>query len=135
MLAASFIDTNILVYFAIRHSSRYEQAAEILEAGGDISVQVLNEFANVARAKMHMEWSEISETLEFFGSLLDVHPVTLEAHRRALGLAEQHNFHIYDATIIASALEAGCTTLYSEDMQHGRLIAGRLRILNPFLQP
>lgn len=132
MPGASFLDTNILVYFALQPSSRSARAAEIVEAGGHISVQVLNEFVNVARMKMYMEWHEISDALALINDLLEVHPLTLETHQEALIAAERYNFHIYDATIIASALAAGCTTLYSEDMQHGQLIAGRLRILNPF---
>ncbi|MBN9362050.1 MAG: VapC toxin family PIN domain ribonuclease [Devosia sp. 66-14] len=132
MPGASFLDTNILVYFAVQDSAHFGRAAEIVEAGGTISVQVLNEFANVARSKMHMEWGEISEVEDLLCSLLQVHPLTVETHRLALGLAEHHAFHVYDATILASALEADCTTLYSEDMQHGQLIAGRLRIVNPF---
>lgn len=132
MPGANFLDTNILVYFSIQKSAHSGRAAEILEAGGEISVQVLNEFANVARSKMHMEWDEVSEVVDFICSLLQVHPLTVDTHRRALALAEHHLLHFYDATIIAAALEAGCSTLYSEDMQHGQLIAGRLRIVNPF---
>lgn len=132
MQGVSFLDTNVLAYFAIQDSAHSGRAAEIVEAGGTISVQVLNEFANVARSKMRMEWDEISEAVDFICSLLQVHPLTVETHRQALALAERHLLHLYDATIIASALEAGCTTLYSEDMQHGQLIAGRLRIVDPF---
>jgi predicted nucleic acid-binding protein len=44
----------------------------------------------------------------------------------------RHGFHIYDALVIAAALEAGCATLYSEDMHSGQLIGGRLKIRNPF---
>lgn len=132
MQGASFLDTNVLVYFAIQDSAHSSRAAEIVEAGGAISVQVLNEFANVARSKMRMEWDEISEAEDFMCSLLQVHPLTVDTHRQALALAERHLLHLYDATIIASALEAGCTTLYSQDMQDGLLVAGRLRIVNPF---
>lgn len=132
MPGASFLDTNVLVYFAIQNSVRSSRAAEIVEAGGAVSVQVLNEFANVARSKMHLEWDEISEAVEFICSLLQVHPLTLDTHRRAVALAERHLLHLYDATIIASALEAGCATLYSEDMHDGLLVADRLQIVNPF---
>lgn len=132
MQGASFIDTNILVHFSIQSSAHSGRAAEIVEAGGEISVQVLNEFANVTRSKMRMEWDEVSEAVDFICSLLQVHSLTVDTHRRAVALAERYLLHFYDATIIAAALEAGCTTLYSEDMQHGQLIAGRLRIVNPF---
>ena len=133
MRGGSFLDTNILVYFAVRKSEKYPRAAELLEIGGAISVQVLNEFASVARSKMKLEWDEIATTLEFIGSLVDIHPLTVATNKRALALAERYRLHIYDAMIVAAALEAGCDTLYSEDMQHGQMIEGRLRIANPFV--
>jgi predicted nucleic acid-binding protein len=51
---------------------------------------------------------------------------------RALSLQERYGYHFYDAMIVAAALSAGCTTLYTEDLQHGQQIEG-LRMVNPFL--
>ena len=132
MRGASFFDTNILVYFAIQHAPRANRAAELIENGGTINVQVLNEFANVTRGKMRMTWEETNDTLQFVRELLDVEPLTVEVHERAIFLAEHHNFHIHDAMIVAAAIEAGCSTLYTEDMHHGMLVEGGLRIVNPF---
>ena len=56
----------------------------------------------------------------------------MATHDAAVLLAAKHGFHIYDALIVAAALEAGCDTLYSEDMQAGQVIARRLTIRNPF---
>ena len=53
-------------------------------------------------------------------------------HDAALRLAGQHGFHIDEALIVAAALEADCVTLYSEDLQSGQVIDGRLTIHNPF---
>lgn len=50
-------------------------------------------------------------------------------------LAARYGFAFYDAVIVASALEAGCTTLMSEDMQDGLVVEARLTVRNPFLQP
>jgi predicted nucleic acid-binding protein len=61
----------------------------------------------------------------------DIVPLTADTHGAALALARDHNFAFYDALIVASAIEAGCDVLYSEDMQHGRAIGG-LTIQNPF---
>lgn len=58
-------------------------------------------------------------------------PTTQAAHERAVELAQRYGFHIYDATVIASALLGGCETLYTEDMQDGQTIEG-LTIRNPF---
>ena len=58
--------------------------------------------------------------------------ITIEIHESGLALAERHRLSIYDAMIVASALYAGCDTLWSEDMQHGMALTEGLRIVNPF---
>jgi predicted nucleic acid-binding protein len=132
MRGASFLDTNVLVYFAERERIRFDRAAELLEGGGAINIQVLNEFVNVSRTKFKREWQDIHEALNLIRSLTDVRPLTVDVHERALAVAERYQFHIYDAMIVAAALEAGCSTLYTEDMHSGLLVEGRLRIVNPF---
>jgi predicted nucleic acid-binding protein len=59
-------------------------------------------------------------------------PITLVTHDAALGIASRTGYQFYDALIIASALESGCTTLFSEDLQDGQVVEGRLTICNPF---
>jgi predicted nucleic acid-binding protein len=95
-------------------------------------VQVLNELANVARRKMRMSWEETHTLLSLLRGLLNVHPLAVEIHETGLTLAERYNLAIYDAMIAASALAADCDTLWSEDMQHGMVLDGRLRVVNPF---
>jgi predicted nucleic acid-binding protein len=56
-----------------------------------------------------------------------------QKHETAWKLQARYRFSYFDSLIIAAALAAGCSTLYSEDMQHGQVIAGRLTISNPFL--
>ena len=96
-------------------------------------MQVLNEFTNVARRKLGMTWEELREALS---SILivcpTVLPMGLEIHSDALAIAERYGFRIFDALMIASALHGGCEILWSEDMQDGMVIDGRLRIANPF---
>jgi predicted nucleic acid-binding protein len=95
-------------------------------------VQNLNELANVARRKIGMSWQDTHAFLSLLRGLLNVHPVSVETHETGLALAERYQLSIYDSMIAASALQAGCDTLWSEDMQHGMVIDGRLRIVNPF---
>ena len=129
----AFFDSNILIYTATS-DPRKQQATACLSDGGYASVQVLNEFAHVARRKLRKDWSVIELALvQFRVSLIDIVPITLNTHVSAVALARSHNFSFYDALIVASAFEAGCDTLYSEDMQHGRSIGG-LTIVNPFLE-
>jgi predicted nucleic acid-binding protein len=129
----AFFDTNILVY-AQETGAKADRARAVFAAGGKLSVQVLNEFAAVARRKLGHEWDQIAEAVDdalvLAGPAL---PLTLDLHITARMLAKMHRLSFYDALIVAAALEAGCDTLYSEDMQHGRTI-GTLRIQNPFVE-
>jgi predicted nucleic acid-binding protein len=131
-MPASFFDTNILVYLASSDAAKADRAEATIAAGGAISVQVLNELANVARRKMRMSWADTHAFLDMLRSLLTVHPLTLETHETGLALAERYGLSTYDAMITASAILAGCDTLWSEDMQHGIALKEGLRIVNPF---
>jgi predicted nucleic acid-binding protein len=131
-MPGSFFDTNVLVYIASSEPAKADQAEAMIDNGGTISVQVLNELTNVARRKMQMSWQETHALLSLLRGLLTVHSNAIEAHETGLALAERYNLSIYDAMIAASALHADCDTLWSEDMQHGLVLDGRLRILNPF---
>lgn len=133
-----FLDTNILIYAAVAEGEdwRAERARAIVAAGGTISVQVLNEFGSVAQRKFRKSWSEIRNVLDDLCLLLSaVRPISFGIHQSALYIAEHDGLSFYDALIVASALEAGCDILLTEDMQHGRVIAGRLTINNPFITP
>ncbi len=128
----AFFDTNILVYAATSDPKR-QKAVDCLRRRGLASVQVLNEFVHVARRKLHHDWPQIELALRLFRDSLDeVVPVTINTHSAAVLLARDHGPSFFDALIIAAAIEAGCDTLYSEDMQHGRAFGG-LSIVNPFL--
>ena len=131
-MPASFFDTNVLIYIASGDAIKADRAEAAIAAGGAISVQVLNELTNVARRKMQMSWPETRGFLSLLRSLLSVHSVTTDVHEHGLTLAERYNLSVYDAMIAASALAADCDTLWSEDMQHGMRIEGRLRIIDPF---
>ena len=128
-----FLDTNVLVYALGERDDRTPIAERLLTAGGVISVQVLNELASVAHRKLKMSWSDVTTALDAIKTLCPS-PVslTLATHDDALRLAVSHGYHVYDALIIAAALEAECSTLYSEDLQAGQIINGRLTIRNPF---
>lgn len=133
MNANAFFDTNVLVYATAKDDARAATAITLLAAGGVVSVQVLNEFATVARRKLKWSWSEVTSALLAFRALVKAPlPVSLKTHEAALVLAQRDGLNFYDALIVASALEARCKTLLSEDMQDGRVIAGSLTIRNPF---
>jgi predicted nucleic acid-binding protein len=126
-----FLDTNILVY-AVSNDRRQRRAQELLAAGGTISVQVLNEFANVLLNKLRRKWPDIEAALDDICAVLEpATHLTVVTHRAARTIARDHGLSFYDALIAAAALEAKCDTLLSEDMQDGRIIPG-LKIMNPF---
>jgi len=127
-----FIDTNILLYLLSEDSNKADRAETIVQAGGTISVQVLNELANVTHRKLAMSWMEINELLSLIRSLCSIEPLTIETHDMGILIAERYKLNVYDAMIVAAALLGGCETLCSEDMQNGLLIENQLRILNPF---
>jgi predicted nucleic acid-binding protein len=131
-MPASFFDTNVLVYLASGDTAKADRAEAAVAEGGAISVQVLNELTNVARRKMQMSWADTHALLTTLRGLLTVHPLTVEIHETGSGLAERYGLSTYDAMIAASALHAGCDTLWSEDMQHGMTLSDGLRIVNPF---
>lgn len=130
--ALPFVDTNVLLYLISRDAAKARRAEKVLAAGISISVQVLNEFANVSRRKHSLEWAELTETLAGIRHFVQLHPLTLDTHLRGLALAERYQFSLYDAMIAAAALQAGCDTLLSEDFQAGQLIDGQLKVVNPF---
>jgi predicted nucleic acid-binding protein len=134
MNAKPFIDTNVVVYAFSSNDPRNERAAALLEGGGVISVQVLNEFVNVSRRKQGRGWDEVHDALGVLKILLDPpHPLTVDLHEAAIEIARARGFSIYDSLIVAAALRAGCSILYSEDLHHGQTIE-RLRIENPFIK-
>jgi predicted nucleic acid-binding protein len=128
----AFFDTNILIY-TITADARGGVARGRLGDGGVVSTQVLNEFVRVARKKLRLDWLIVESALiEVRAALDDVRPVALSTHEFAVSLSRRDGFDIYDALILAAAIEAGCETLYSEDFQHGRRFGG-MTVVNPFL--
>lgn len=131
-MSDAFLDTNILVY-AFTTDARADPAQSLLRRGCVTGVQVLNEFANVARRKLGMTWPEVHEALAAIRMLCRaILPLDLDSHADGLRIAERHGYAIFDALIIAAALRARCTVLYSDDMQDGMTIDRRLRIIDPY---
>ena len=133
MSAGVFLDTNVLVYAYSRGDHRTSIARQLVHNGGVVGVQVLNEFASVARAKLAMSWTEVQEAVE---NILILCPnpraLGIETHLRALGISKKYGCSIWDGLIVAAAAEAHCSKLLTEDLQHGQVVEG-VRIENPFL--
>ncbi|HEY0130393.1 MAG TPA: PIN domain-containing protein [Allosphingosinicella sp.] len=130
MLAS--LDTNVVIYLADRDREKAARSRDLIGEGGWISAQVLNEVAAVARRKIRLAWPDVHELLELVRSFFIVEPLTLETHEQTLFLAERYKLDVYDSAVVASALLAGCSTLWSEDMHHGLIVEGTLTIRNPY---
>ena len=131
-MVEAFFDTNVLLYLLSANEKKAGRVEEILTPGSTISVQVLNEFASVAMRKLGMKVAEVREALDPIKTICTVVPLTVLIHQRGLQVAERYGFSIYDALIVAAALDADCVTLYTEDLQHGQVIDRTLTITNPF---
>lgn len=128
----AFADTNVLVY-AFSDDARSAVAEQLLEQEPVISIQVLNEFVSAAKKKPKFDWPRIIEARDSVLQSCSGHVLLqLDTHKKACTLAARHGVHIYDATIVASALDAGYDVLWTEDMHDGLVVEGRLTIRNPF---
>lgn len=130
-MTSLFIDSNVLLYLLSADTAKADRAEALVEKGAVISVQVLNEVTAVCRGKFKLPWNEVDALLQAVKAACTVLPLTQETHERAMDLAKQFQFSVYDANIVAAALLGNAKTLYSEDMQHGLRI-GSLTIRNPF---
>ena len=135
-----FLDTNIAIYcFDETAPLKQSRAKDLMAHGassgmGVVSYQVLQEFCNVASTSKRLVLSA-EQTMAFASLLLapmnKVEP-SLALLTATLKLKADVGYSFYDSLIVAAASQAGCHVLFSEDMQHGQLVAG-LRIVNPFL--
>ncbi|MGB8437736.1 MAG: PIN domain-containing protein [Burkholderiales bacterium] len=131
--ADQFFDTNVLLYLLSVDEAKADRAEARLSGGGVVSAQVLNEFASVTLRKLNMTIAETRESLAVIRAVCKTVPLSEETHDKGLEIVERYGLAVYDAMIVASALLAGCETLWSEDMQDGQVLDGRLTVRNPFL--
>lgn len=128
-----FIDSNVLLYLTDDTSSKNSKAKELVAAKPVISVQVVFECLNVCLKKLK---PNKETSINFAKNLLRTCIVIGEEKETAIFAIElfsRFSLQVYDAKIVATALDAGCSILYSEDMQNGLVIDNRLTILNPFV--
>jgi predicted nucleic acid-binding protein len=135
-----FLDTNIFVYSATSDDPvKARTATELLRNAlatrkGVVSYQVVQEFYNLALKRFELQMSHVNreEYLErVFRPMLKVHS-SIGLYSEALRLHSANKISWYDSLIICAAREAGCSILYSEDLQHGQRF-GSMRVVNPFV--
>ena len=132
MPGKAFLNANILIYAVGEDDARRALADALIVQDAVVSAQVLSETASVLGRKLRFSASSVERILSSIAARLQCEPLTSEIVFAAVRLSGRLGYSHYDSQIIAAALTAGCTVLYSEDMQHGQLVDGTLTIVNPF---
>jgi len=139
MAAPAFLDTNIIVYAHDGRDSKKQQIARsllkaaVVSGTGVVSTQVMQEFCNVMlRGRPpFMTQAELSLVVTRNIEPLVKHRPSVDFYLRSIQLYTDNSLSFYDAIIIQAALDLGCQTLYSEDLQAGQRF-GNLEVKNPF---
>jgi predicted nucleic acid-binding protein len=128
------IDTNVLVYlFDEYFIGKKEIAGNLVDLNPFVSTQVVSEFLNVSKRLLKIPKLDLLQLCNQTLTKCVITPTTQLVLNHAELLIKKYDFQLFDGIIVAAALQANCTTLYSEDMQHGLVIAEQLTIANPFL--
>ena len=131
-MSADFFDTNVILYLLSDEPEKAEISERLLQRGGKISVQVLNETLVNCRRKAGMGWEEAGEFLAGIRALTEVVDISARSHDLGRAVGARYVLSVHDAMLLGAALEAGCTTFWSEDMQDGLRISDLLVIRDPY---
>ncbi|MBY0433103.1 MAG: PIN domain-containing protein [Cyclobacteriaceae bacterium] len=133
-MSRAFLDSNICVYwFDKSNPDKQDKALVLLKSRPFVSSQVVIETYLACSRKLKLPAQICDENTLILCDAATVMPIEPSTFSAALSLKSKLQFSFLDSLIIASALQAECTTLYSEDLQHGQLIEGKLKIVNPFI--
>lgn len=137
----SFIDTNVWLYrlfedqrieLAERERKRNIAISITSHQGIIISTQVVNEVCANLLKKAAFNEEQIKAVIQSLYRRCTVVEFNLSIFESASDIRSRYNFSFWDGLIVACALEAGVSILYSEDMQDGLVVADQLEIANPF---
>jgi len=131
-----FVDTNVFVYR--RHAEagvKQTRASAIIErlwreGNGRTSIQVLQEYYNVATRKLLLPPKEIRQSVLRLFAWKPVVP-DQQAFQRCWRLQDRYELSFWDALVVTAAQAADCTHLLTEDLQDGQNLDG-LVVMNPF---
>lgn len=127
------LDTNVAIYAFDDASPKAPTARSVLANVEFISVQLLNEFANVVARKQQRSWADVSwGVARLREAVPHVRAIGVLDNWEALRIADRYHLSFYDSLMLAVALAGGARTIYSEDLQHELVIDGTLRIVDPF---
>ncbi len=129
-----FLDTNVLIYALDGGSIKGAKALQVLENAPNlvISTQVIGEFITATTRKRLLPFEDAASWARDFMNILQTAVIDVNCIEVAVRIKQKYGYAYYDSLIVATALQTGCTHLYSEDMHHGQTIDA-LTIINPFL--
>ncbi|WP_282778490.1 PIN domain-containing protein [Phaeodactylibacter xiamenensis] len=129
------MDTNLLIYAHTNLDTPKQHKIQSIISTEQtiISTQVFKEAANVLFKKFNFAWQDIQQVLLEMEQNNEVYTNTTTTIQSSCQIANRYGFSFYDSLIIASALEVGCSVLYSEDLQHGQVFDKELTVKNPFV--
>ncbi len=139
MTGKTLLDSNIWVYALTEDDLQKRSIALALisnkfdEIG--LTPQILSETYHVLCRKKSTASPESFDTIESMPSTFPVQSISVSTFTLAVEIKKSTGYTIWDSLVLAAALEANCDTVQSEDMQHGRIINGSLKIVNPFVAP
>jgi predicted nucleic acid-binding protein len=136
MSVRSFFDTNVLIYADDKAAPAKQRRAIDLVAEhrrartGVVSMQVLQEYFVTVTKKLRVDPSIARRKVELLAEF-DVAAPEVADILAAIDLHRLHGFSFWDALVLRAAKQAGCSVVFSEDMQNARAIDG-VEIVNPF---
>lgn len=138
MPAKVFVDSNIWLYALLQRSNddaRHQRAMDFLFTLSRpvISSQVIRETCNNLIKKSSMPEERLRILIQGWYQDCEVIVSNAAQHLMASRLRESYSFSYWDSLIVAAAVDAGCTTLFTEDMHHGQQIDETMTIANPFI--
>jgi len=132
-----FVDSNIWLYAFIEGDDPRKTAvakSTVEDSSVVLSVQVINEVCRNLLRKANFTEPQLQELIDSFYAKYSIVPLEQPTLRHASELRIRYQFAFWDGLIVAAALAANASTVYSEDMQDGLVVEGRLRIQNPFIR-
>ena len=129
-----FLDSNLWVYLNSSEAKAPVVRELVTKHFADIviSTQVLGETYNVLVKKRFTNQETAREIVSDLQGSFFISPITTATVSNAMEINSRHGYSYWDSLIIASALETGCVTLFSEDLHHSQLLDKKLTIVNPF---
>jgi len=138
MAGKAFLDSNVLAYAQDKDSPDKRKISrkliEQLGRSGDgvISTQVMQEFYVAATRKLAVDALAAKNVLKTF-SVFEIVQVTPQLIQDAVDCSILNVLSFWDALVLVAASAAGCSTVYTEDMNAGQTVLG-LKLQNPFKQ-